>query len=178
VNSATDLRSLARHRLAALATSRADPSLGAQAVAQSHPLGNATMRHLRQAESRAVAGLSHRAATGATPASRASRTVAFLRGCDNATTSGTSVPQGEPGACASISRKRPVSWSEPADAPLIGDTCSCCRGARWWCETQEPSGWRCWSCHPPDHLRADAVREFRTPIAVSARRRGRHGGAG
>ena len=120
------------------------------------------MRHVREGESRAVAGPSQGAATLAIPGCRASRAVAFPKTCDDAIISEEPVPQGGRGASASIPRKQPVSWSEPADVPLPGDTCGCCRGGRWWCETERPKGWRCWACHPPDHLRARAVRELRT----------------
>jgi hypothetical protein len=57
--------------------------------------------------------------------------------------------------------QRPPSWSEAAALPSAGAWCSCCRGQRWWCEAVAPKGWRCWQCHPPDHLDAEAVREMR-----------------
>jgi hypothetical protein len=56
---------------------------------------------------------------------------------------------------------RPPSWSEAEDVPLPGDRCRC-GGRRWWCEAEAPRGWRCWTCHPPDHLPAGSVRGMRT----------------
>ena len=41
---------------------------------------------------------------------------------------------------------------------LTGAWCSCCYGTRWWTERHEPKGWRCMACHPPDHLRREAIR--------------------
>ena len=41
---------------------------------------------------------------------------------------------------------------------LVQARCSCCRGARWWCEAIDSSGSRCWNC-PPElgGLPADGV---------------------
>jgi hypothetical protein len=58
--------------------------------------------------------------------------------------------------------QRPVSWADPMDRPTLGSFCSCCRSHRWWCETHKPTGWCCWTCHPPDHLPQDAVMQIRT----------------
>ncbi len=59
--------------------------------------------------------------------------------------------------------QRPPAWFDPGARPTPGCRCTRCRGGRWWCEAGEaPHGWRCWACHPPDHLPADAVREVRT----------------
>jgi hypothetical protein len=64
--------------------------------------------------------------------------------------------------------QRPPAWADPASVPPPGAWCTCCgrhhrRGGRWWCEAGErPRGWRCWTCYPPDHLPAEAVREVRT----------------
>ena len=52
---------------------------------------------------------------------------------------------------------RPPAWAEEADAPRPGDRCRCCRGGRFWREREASRGWRCASCHPPDHLSAAAV---------------------
>jgi hypothetical protein len=49
------------------------------------------------------------------------------------------------------------SWSEPIPPPP-GAWCRACRGTRWWTERHKPHGWRCLTCHPPDHLPAEAVR--------------------
>jgi hypothetical protein len=57
---------------------------------------------------------------------------------------------------------RPPSWADPAALPSLGCQCSCCRGQRWWCERVAPKGWRCLTCHPPDHLPADVVTEVMT----------------
>ena len=62
----------------------------------------------------------------------------------------------------SVALQRPPSWAGPAALPSAGCFCSCCKGQRWWCEREPPEGWRCWACHPPDHLLADEVREART----------------
>ncbi len=43
---------------------------------------------------------------------------------------------------------RPVSWSDPTALPVVGCYCRNCGGRSWWCETGEPSGWRCATCHP------------------------------
>ena len=59
--------------------------------------------------------------------------------------------------------QRPPAWSDAGSRPTPGCRCARCRGGRWWCEAGEaPRGWRCWTCHPPDHLPADAVREVLT----------------
>ncbi len=55
--------------------------------------------------------------------------------------------------------QRPPSWADPGARPSPGCFCSCCLGRRWW---GDPCGWRCWACHPPDHLPPDAVKEVRT----------------
>lgn len=58
--------------------------------------------------------------------------------------------------------KRPVSWADATDRPTPGSFCSCCQSHRWWSEMYKPSGWRCWTCHPPDHQPAETVMEIRT----------------
>lgn len=55
-------------------------------------------------------------------------------------------------ARARIVHKLPPAWGDVAVMPTAGARCYCCRGARWWCEAVEPSGWRCAVCHPPGHL--------------------------
>ena len=59
-------------------------------------------------------------------------------------------------------RQRPPSWADTAARPSPGCWCSFCHGQRWWCEREAPRGWRCGTCHPPAHLRVDAVTEVRT----------------
>jgi hypothetical protein len=58
--------------------------------------------------------------------------------------------------------QRPPAWPEPAGPPPLGAWCFCCGGRRWWRERQEPRGWRCWTCHPPDHLAPEQVDDART----------------
>jgi hypothetical protein len=58
--------------------------------------------------------------------------------------------------------RRPPSWSDPAAPPSPGCFCACCRGHRWWREREAPEGWRCWTCHPPNHLPFHQVYEIRT----------------
>jgi hypothetical protein len=55
--------------------------------------------------------------------------------------------------------QRPPSWADPAARPSPGCFCSCCHTRRWWGDSR---GWRCWACHPPDHLSPDAVKEVKT----------------
>jgi hypothetical protein len=57
---------------------------------------------------------------------------------------------------------RPVSWADPALRPSPGCFCSCCNGRRWWCETVEPRGWRCRTCHPPSGIRLGEYEDVRT----------------
>lgn len=55
-------------------------------------------------------------------------------------------------------RKRMVSWADPADVPQPGDYCGCCSGALWWTDATPPRGWCCTTCHPPAHLEAGQFR--------------------
>jgi hypothetical protein len=164
---ATDLRALARKRAALITTARAtaDRAFNHLPVAQSHSIGNATVRPLRQPDDSTVAVLSDDAATDAIHDSRASRTVASPIGCDNATP-GNPVPkaverEGKERRVHQGASKRPPAWAEPTDPPLPGSSCSCCGLGQWWCERDTPKGWRCRACHPPDHLAPDAVTEAR-----------------
>lgn len=59
-------------------------------------------------------------------------------------------------------RRRPPSWADPTALPSRGCCCTCCKGQRWWRESEAPRGWRCSICHPPDHFPPDAVTEVRT----------------
>ncbi len=59
-----------------------------------------------------------------------------------------------------VALARPPSWPDPEAVPSSGCWCSCCRGSRWWREREKPTGWRCWTCHPPVH--DAAVVEVRT----------------
>ena len=65
-------------------------------------------------------------------------------------------------SAGAVELKLPVSWAAPAVRPVPGGYCSCCHGMRWWSEAHNPRGWRCWTCHPPDHLSARAILEIRT----------------
>lgn len=56
--------------------------------------------------------------------------------------------------------QRPPSWSDPEDVPPPGAWCGCC--ARWWREAEAPSGWCCWTCHPPEGRPEAAVVAVRT----------------
>ncbi|WP_198370504.1 hypothetical protein [Roseomonas rosulenta] len=56
---------------------------------------------------------------------------------------------------------RPACWSDPDDTPVEGDRCRC-GGRRWWTYAPKPDGWCCATCHPPVHLRADALLIVRT----------------
>jgi hypothetical protein len=58
---------------------------------------------------------------------------------------------------------RQPSWSDMTDIPTAADTCSCCLSRRWWTEATAPKGWRCARCHPPSHLRPEAVRHEPPP---------------
>ena len=51
---------------------------------------------------------------------------------------------------------RPPSWAT-LDPPPTGAWCAACRGGRFWGEREAASGWRCVTCHPPDHLRVTGV---------------------
>jgi hypothetical protein len=64
---------------------------------------------------------------------------------------------------APVPHHLPPSWADARITPTAGARCSCCRhGATWWCETAEPTGWRCAACHPPGHLAAGQFREVVT----------------
>ena len=46
--------------------------------------------------------------------------------------------------------------------PRPAQTCFCCGSRRYWTEAQRNRGWRCRTCHPPDHLAPEAVTELHT----------------
>jgi hypothetical protein len=54
------------------------------------------------------------------------------------------------------SLQHPPSTAEKYPPPP-GAWCSNFWGTRRWTERYEPKGWRCATCHPPLHLRADQV---------------------
>ncbi len=58
----------------------------------------------------------------------------------------------------------PPSWSDMRDTPgrSATDKCRSCGGRAWWTEAHNPNGWRCYVCHPPDHLPHAAVLDART----------------
>jgi hypothetical protein len=73
------------------------------------------------------------------------------------------ISEGEHGnARASVPHRLPPSWVDARIEPTLGAACHCCKRGRWWCETVNPSGWRCMTCHPPGHLSAGQYREVRT----------------
>jgi hypothetical protein len=87
------------------------------------------------------------------------------------TASGTPARLSEPGrgappvqsnAFAGFGLRRPPSWSGATTIPLRGCLCSCCGSRRWWREAHNARGWRCWACHPPDHLPHNSVAHVRT----------------
>jgi hypothetical protein len=60
-------------------------------------------------------------------------------------------------AALTVGLQRPPGWSDVASRPPPGAWCSCCgkhrrSGGHWWREAVAPTGWRCWTCHPPVHL--------------------------
>jgi hypothetical protein len=61
-----------------------------------------------------------------------------------------------------VPHRLPPSWADVRTEPTPGATCHCCERGRWWCETVNPSGWRCMTCHPPGHLAAGQYREVAT----------------
>lgn len=73
-----------------------------------------------------------------------------------------SAPAGAIDALGGVGPSLPTSWCDPAKAPPPGGWCCTCgrferRGGRWWRERDEPTGWTCVTCHPPDHLRPEQV---------------------
>lgn len=56
----------------------------------------------------------------------------------------------------------PVSWADATLIPTAGARCRNCAGNRWWCERDQPKGWRCSTCYPGDHLPVDRRRDVAT----------------
>lgn len=74
-------------------------------------------------------------------------------------------PRRYPGAVAGLLRAsqcRPVSWADAAARPSPGSWCRCCESGRWWRGLGDGSGWRCWTCHPPDGAAPGSIEEVRT----------------
>jgi hypothetical protein len=65
-------------------------------------------------------------------------------------------------AAAPVPHRLPPSWADASIIPTAGARCHCCRRARWWCEAEKPTGWRCAVCHPPGHLAPGHVRVVMT----------------
>lgn len=65
-------------------------------------------------------------------------------------------------AASPVVHALPPSWGDPRIEPTAGAFCHCCKGATWWCEATSPTGWRCVSCHPGEHLSADQHRHVKT----------------
>lgn len=64
--------------------------------------------------------------------------------------------------------QRPPAWADVTSKPPPGAWCGCCGrhtpqgGGWWWREAREPTGWRCWTCHPPVHLPPSDIHEVPT----------------
>ena len=73
---------------------------------------------------------------------------------------------------------RMPSWADTTP-PWPGSWCRACHGTRWWTERRDPKGWRCMTCHPPDHLPPEAIRRENEPkdAGPAAPRAPRHGAA-
>lgn len=59
-------------------------------------------------------------------------------------------------------QQRPPSWTDSTALPSRGCFCSCCKGQRWWSERDAPKGWRCCTCHPPNHLPSEQTEIVQT----------------
>jgi hypothetical protein len=68
----------------------------------------------------------------------------------------------EAAPAAPIPHHMPVSWSDATITPTPGARCRNCSGNRWWCEYDQPDGWRCAACHPGNHLSVDRRRDVTT----------------
>jgi hypothetical protein len=81
---------------------------------------------------------------------------------------GAPVPPPLPAPPGWLGMRYQPSWTEVAREAPPGAWCGCCgrhepqAGGRWWRERVAPSGWRCWTCHPPLHLAAGGVCEVVT----------------
>lgn len=58
-------------------------------------------------------------------------------------------------------RARPPEWWDGTDTPQAGDRCRC-GSMRFWTERDRRGGWRCSTCHPPDHLAPEAAEQVST----------------
>jgi hypothetical protein len=108
-----------------------------------------------------VEGNESGAATAAVAASYNVNTVNIVTGTANLLSFDDAVERAAIRAEALLvrrTRKRMVSWSNPADLPQPGDYCGCCSGALWWTDAATPRGWCCTTCHPPVHLEAGQFR--------------------
>lgn len=70
--------------------------------------------------------------------------------------------EGTDAPLVSMPHDLPPSWADPTIEPTTGARCRCCRGSTWWIEATTSRGWRCVSCHPPDHLPPDRRRIIRS----------------
>jgi hypothetical protein len=178
-----DLAAAAARRLALLRAARAE---AAAAVSRSHPLGGETVRLPTRRASQPVRNASAAAKGTVSPVSvgsqgRETRETAGLDADDEAEREAIQAepelpPEGSVErerqdraqqrmvrGLVSAGMQRPPAWSDAGAWPTPGCRCARCGSGRWWCEVGEaPRGWRCRTCHPPDHLPADAVREVRT----------------
>jgi hypothetical protein len=65
--------------------------------------------------------------------------------------------------------QRPPYWPDTGSPPPQGAWCTTCRGSRWWRPTHPATdgtrtgpGWRCATCHPPDHVPKNQIVEAKT----------------
>jgi hypothetical protein len=73
------------------------------------------------------------------------------------------VAEGEFGnAAAPVPHFLPPSWADARIEPTPGAVCYSCRRRSWWCESRNPSGWRCATCRPPSHLQVGQFRVVAT----------------
>jgi hypothetical protein len=51
------------------------------------------------------------------------------------------------------------AFTPPRRSVTDSPQCVCCRGRKWWTDGDHLDFWRCWTCHPPLHLRAEEIIE-------------------